>query len=159
MTKLLKNIHFLYKMLNNKKVIPLHNVEKNIEQFYKGWRSFAFKDNIINVAIGMIIATSFKAVVNSFVIDIIMPLLIGLGAQTNVPNLFIVLVKGKNYNGTYNTLEQAKNDGAVTLNYGIFIHVFCDLIMVSLLLFIFMKIINKIKNKENELLSKLKKNI
>lgn len=146
-------------MLNKKKVIPMENVEENLKKFYNGWRSFAFKDNIINVAIGMIIATSFKAVVNSLVTDIIMPILIGLGAQTNTPNLFIVLVKGKNYNGTYNTLKDAENDGAVTLNYGIFLHVFFDLIIVSLLLYIFMKILSKIKKKENELLANIKETI
>jgi large conductance mechanosensitive channel len=146
-------------MLNKKKVTPLDNVEEKLKKFYNGWRSFAFKDNIINIAVGMIIATSFKAVVNSLVTDIIMPILIGLGAQTNTPNLFIVLVKGKNYNGTYNTLKDAENDGAVTLNYGIFIHVFCDLIIVSLLLYIFMKILSKIKKKENELLANIKETI
>ena len=146
-------------MLNKKKVIPMENVEENLKKFYNGWRSFAFKDNIINVAIGMIIATSFKAVVNSLVTDIIMPILIGLGAQTNTPNLFIVLVKGKNYNGTYNTLKDAENDGAVTLNYGIVLHVFFDLIIVSLLLYIFMKILSKIKKKENELLANIKETI
>ena len=146
-------------MLNKKKVTPLDNVEEKLKKFYNGWRSFAFKDNIINIAVGMIIATSFKAVVNSLVTDIIMTILIGLGSQTNTPNLFIVLVKGKNYNGTYNTLKDAENDGAVTLNYGIFIHVFCDLIIVSLLLYIFMKILSKIKKKENELLANIKETI
>jgi len=146
-------------MLNKKKITPLGNVEGNLKKFYNGWRSFAFKDNIINVAIGMIIATSFKAVVNSLVTDIIMPILIGLGAKTNTPNLFIILVKGKNFNGTYTTLKDAQNDGAVTLNYGMFIHVFCDLIIVSLLLYIFMKIVSKIKEKENEILENIKETI
>jgi large conductance mechanosensitive channel len=145
-------------MLNNKKIIPI-NIEKNLEKFYTGWRRFAFKDDIINIAIGMIIATSFKAVVNSLVVDIIMPLLIGFGAKSNVPNLFIVLVEGKNYNGTYHTLQQAKKDGAVTLNYGVFIHVFCDLIMISLILYLVMKIIDKIKKTEKFLKKQIEENI
>ena len=107
----------------------------------------------------MIIATSFKAVVNSLVTDIIMPILIGLGAQTNTPNLFIVLVKGKNYNGTYNTLKDAENDGAVTLNYGNFIHNFCNLIIISLLLYLIIKFIDRIKKTEQFLKKQIEDNI
>ena len=126
-------------------------LKKNINSFYYGWRNFAFKNDIINIAIGMIIATSFKSLINSLVVDIIMPILIGLGAGTTVSNLFIVLVKGKNYNGTYTTLENAQNDGAVTLNYGIFLNIFFDLILVSLLLYILLRVINKIKLTEKNL--------
>ena len=83
-------------------------VEQKVAKFYTGWKNFAFKKDIINVAIGMIIATSFKHVVNSLVNDIIMPILIGLGAGKSVENLFVVLVPGKDNNVTYHTLEQAK---------------------------------------------------
>ena len=89
----------------------LESIEKRAKKFYKGWKKFAFKEDIINVAIGMIIATSFKYLVNSLVTDIIMPILIGLGAGTSSENLFIVLVPGKTINATYNTLEEAKESG------------------------------------------------
>lgn len=126
-------------------------VGKKVKKFYKGWREFAFKDDIINVAVGMIIATSFKNVVNSLVVDIIMPILIGLGAENNANNLFIVLVPSKKENATYHTLEEAQKYGAVTWNYGSFITVFLDLIFVSLFLYIVLKIIHRIKKDVKKL--------
>ena len=122
-------------------------VEQKVAKFYTGWKNFAFKKDIINVAIGMIIATSFKHVVNSLVNDIIMPILIGLGAGKSVENLFVVLVPGKDNNVTYHTLEQAKESGAVTLNYGNFITIFLNLIFISLFLYIIMRCIVKIKKE------------
>lgn len=121
-----------------------NKVGKKVKKFYNGWKKFAFKDDIINVAVGMIVATSFKNVVNSLVVDIIMPVLIGLGAESNANNLFIVLVPGKS-NVTYHTLEEAQKNGAVTWNYGSFLTVFLDLIMVSLCLYILLRLIHRIQ--------------
>ena len=121
-------------MCFKKKIIPnkeIYDVEKKLKSFYNGWKAFAFKDNIINVAIGMIIATSFKMLVNSLVSDIIMPIFIGIGAKSNTLDLFIILVPGRSHNTTYYTLKDAQNDGAVTLNYGNFIHNCCNLIIIA----------------------------
>ena len=128
--------------------------KKDINKLYSGWRHFAFKDDIINIAIGMIIANSFKNVIKSLVVDIITPCLIGFGVGTNTENLFVILREGSS-NKTYNTLQQAKEDGAVTLNYGLFIHVFIDLIFVSIILYLMMRLINKIKKEMKEELKKL----
>ena len=129
-------------------------LKKKIDVFYSGWRKFAFKDDIINIAIGMIIATSFKNLVNSLVVDIITPCLIGVGVGANTEDLFIILREGSS-NETYNTLTKAKEDGAVTLNYGLFIHVFIDLIFVSIILYLMMKLIDKIQKEMHEEMKKL----
>jgi len=125
------------------------DIVEDIEKFYTGWKNFAFKDRIIDVAVGMIVGTSFKNTVNSMVVDIIMPLLLGFGVGTNVQDLFVVLVDGdtKLENETYITLEEAKQDGAVTLNYGSFINIFFDLVFVTLCLYIALKIIYRCKKK------------
>ncbi len=129
-------------------------IRKNINNLYSGWKNFAFKDDIINIAIGMIIATSFKNVIKSLVVDIIIPCLIGFGVGTNTENLFIILRNGHTNNITYITLKQAKEDSAVTLNYGLFIHVFIDLIFVSIILFLLMRFINRVKKEMQENLKK-----
>ena len=149
-------------MCFKKKIIPnkeIHDVEKKLKSFYNGWKAFAFKDNIINVAIGMIIATSFKMLVNSLVSDIIMPIFIGIGAKSNTLDLFIILVPGRSHNTTYYTLKDAQNDGAVTLNYGNFIHNFCNLIIISLLLYLIIKFIDRIKKTEQFLKTQIEDNI
>ena len=129
-------------------------LKKKMNTFYSGWRKFAFKDDIINVAIGMIIATSFKNLVKSLVVDIITPCLIGFGVGSNTEDLFIIFRRGPS-NKTYYTLKQAKDDGAVTLNYGLFIYVFIDLIFVSIVLYSTLKFINKIKKEMNEEIKKI----
>ena len=132
-------------------------IKDNVEDFYHGWKKFVFKDSIINIAVGMIVATSFKNTVNSLVVDIIMPLIIGFGVKSNVHDLFIVLVDGehKPENKSYITLEEAKKDGAVTVNYGSFINIFFDLIFVTLCLYLSLKIIYKIKKKVKKKIKKL----
>lgn len=131
------------------------NMSKKLKKIYFGWRSFAFKDNIINVAFGMIIATSFKNVVNSLVVDIITPCIIGLSSGTDTQNLFIVLKQGNTLNITYITLKKAKDDGAVTLNYGLFINVFFNLLFVSFILYLLTKLINSIKNEMKKEMKKI----
>jgi len=128
--------------------------KEKVNKLYNGWRNFAFKDDIINIAVGMIVAASFKNLVNSLVVDIITPCLIGFGVGTNTEDLFVILRAGSD-NRTYNTLQQAKDDGAVTLNYGLFLHVFIDLIFVSIILYLIMRFINKVKKEINEEIKKL----
>ena len=102
----------------------------------------------------MIIANSFKNVVKSLVVDIITPCLIGFGVGSNTEDLFFILRDGSS-NITYNTLQQAKDNGAVTLNYGLFIQVFIDLIFVSIILYLMMRLINKNKKEMEEEIEKL----
>jgi len=111
------------------------DVTDEIEENYKGWKNFAFKKDVINISIGMIMAMTFQTVVNSMVVDIITPLIIGYGIGTRVENMFLVLKQGNTYNVTYVTVEGAKEDNAVTLNYGIFINTFSNLVFASLFLY------------------------
>ena len=162
--KIESNINILEETLENtgefvfeKSKILSIKIKDNVEDFYHGWKKFVFKDSIINIAVGMIVATSFKNTVNSLVVDIIMPLIIGFGVKSNVHDLFIVLVDGehKPENKSYITLEEAKKDGAVTVNYGSFINIFFDLIFVTLCLYLSLKIIFKIKKKVKKKIKKL----
>ena len=123
----------------------LENVTTDLKKFYKGWKHFVFKENVIHIAIGMIMANYFQQVTKSLVNDIIMPLFFGLGFGTHTENMFVILSKGNSNNATYITTEDAKNDGAVTLNYGIFISVFTNLIFISICLYFILRLIAKIK--------------
>lgn len=65
------------------------------------------------------IASAFTTLVNSFVSDLLLPpiSLLPFMSHRNLPQKFVVLQRGEN--GThYNTLQQAQEDGAVTMNYG-----------------------------------------
>ena len=112
-----------------------NDVADGIEENFKGWKNFAFKKDVLKVSIGMIMAMTFQSVVNSMVVDIITPMIIGYGVGTHVENLFLVLKQGNTYNVTYVTVEDAKEDNAVTLNYGLFINMVSNLVFASLFLY------------------------
>ncbi|KAG8846906.1 hypothetical protein FRB96_001751 [Tulasnella sp. 330] len=99
-------------------------VTKTVQTAWEGFRDFALRDNVLEVAVGLLIAAAFTKVVNSFVSDLLLPpisLFPFIGK--NLPEKFAVLRRGPNYDeyGGYNTLKQAADDGAVTLAYGSFL--------------------------------------
>lgn len=79
------------------------------------FKAFALKGNVVDLAVGVIIGAAFGKIVTSFVSDVLMPPLgLALG-HVDFSDLFITL-KGE----TFETLKQAKDAGAVTVNYGLF---------------------------------------
>ena len=121
------------------------NIETGIKQGKKQlseFKKFALKGNIVDMAIGVVIGTGFSKIVNSFVNDIIMPILSLLTKKIDFINMFISLDGVK-----YPTLEAAKQAGASTINYGVFITTVTDFIITALCIFIVIKQIQKIKEK------------
>ncbi|KAJ3555429.1 hypothetical protein NM688_g2585 [Phlebia brevispora] len=84
---------------------------------------FLGRDNVLEVALGLMIATAFTSVVNSLVSDILLPpiSLLPFMSHKNLPEKFWILRSGPNGANGYNTLKQAAEDGAVTMAYGVFL--------------------------------------
>ncbi|KAA6413516.1 MAG: ion [Lasallia pustulata] len=107
----------------------------------RAWDSFsdfAIRDNVLEVAVGLIIAASFTTVVSSFVSDIILPPISLLPfLNKNLGEKFAVLRQGPQHaNGhRYNTLKQALDDGAVVMAYGSFLDKTLNLLGVGLVLY------------------------
>lgn len=108
----------------------LRDAEQGVRRHtYGAWDSFsnfALRDNVLEVAVGLIIAASFTACANSLVTDIILPIISLLPfLARNLDEKFAILKHGPNYNQTisngYNTKDQALSDGAVVFAYGTFI--------------------------------------
>ncbi|KAL4982212.1 hypothetical protein BDW68DRAFT_182772 [Aspergillus falconensis] len=97
------------------------DAKSRVHRAWDGFVDFAARDNVLEVALGLIIAQAFTSVVNSFVSDVVLPVISLLPfINRNMDEKFAVLSKGPNYremNG-YNTLEQARDDGALVLAYG-----------------------------------------
>ncbi|KAJ7755632.1 gated mechanosensitive channel [Mycena maculata] len=103
---------------------PLLDLESNVVRRFKsvwsGFKGFLGRDNVLEVAVGLIMAGGFSTLINSLVSDVLLPpigLLPFMGR--NLPAKFIILRAGPN--APYNTLQQAAEDGAVTLAYGAFL--------------------------------------
>jgi len=108
---------------------------------WQGFADFALQDNVLEVAVGLIIAAAFTTVVTSFVSEILLPPLSLLPfMQKNMDEKFAILRPGHHYNqtlkhGGYNTLEQAVDDGAVVMAYGLFINKVLNFLGVGLALY------------------------
>lgn len=119
---------------------------------FKEFKKFIMRGNILDMAIGIIIGSSFTKIVNSFVEDILMPPIGLISSGIDFSNIFIVIKKGADNIGNYNSIEAAKSAGAVVIGIGIFINTIITFIITALALFMIIKMFNKIQeasiNKE-----------
>jgi large conductance mechanosensitive channel len=112
---------------------------------FKEFKDFAMRGNVLDMAVGVIIGASFGKIVASFVSDILMPPIGLLLGKINFSSLYINL-SGK----SYGSLSEAKAAGAATINYGIFLNNIIDFLIVALVIFLFIKQINKFNKKPAE---------
>ncbi len=106
----------------------------------KEFKAFLLKGSVTDLAIGIIIGTSFGKIVSSLVNDIIMPPVGLLVGGIDFSKLFINLSST-----AYNSLDEAKAAGAPTLNYGLFLNQVLDFLIVGICIFLLMKLIAKFK--------------
>lgn len=107
------------------------------------FRKFIARGNVIDLAVGIIIGSAFTSIVNSLVNDIIMPPIGLLTGKVDFSNKFITL-SGE----SYATLAAAQEAGAVTMNYGLFINAVIKFLIVAFAVFMLVKQINRLKEKE-----------
>ncbi|MBE5821591.1 MAG: large conductance mechanosensitive channel protein MscL [Clostridiales bacterium] len=115
--------------------------KKNVSEFKK----FAFKGNIIDLSIGVIIGGAFSKIVTSFTTDIVTPVISLLTNKIDFANLFVSL--DGNY---YATLEAAKAAGASTINYGQFLQTIIDFFITAIFIFIVIKKMSDMSKKKEE---------
>ncbi len=110
---------------------------------FKEFKEFIMRGNVMDLAIGIVIGAAFGKIVTSFVSDILMPP-IGLAlGNVDFTNLFI------NLSGThYDTLKAAKEAGAPTINYGLFLGVVIDFIIVAFAIFLVIRMVNRMRRKK-----------
>jgi large conductance mechanosensitive channel len=114
----------------------------------KAFRDFAVRGNVIDIAVGLIIGAAFGVIVKSLVDDVIMPPVgLGLGG-VDMTNLFSVLKDGATP-GPYASLAQAKEAGAVTVNYGVFINSIVSFVIIAFAIFLLIRGIEKARGPAN----------
>lgn len=109
----------------------------------KEFKKFALRGNMIDLAVGIIIGGAFTSIVNSLVNDIIMPILSLITKNINFTDWFIALD-----GGDYATLQEAKDAGAATLNYGVFLSGVINFLIVAFVVFLIVRWINKLRKPE-----------
>ena len=118
-----------------------------MSKFTKEFKEFAFKGNVVDLAVGVMIGGAFGKIVTSVVNDLFMPVIGLITGGTNVSGMFALL--GKAPEGVEITsIEQAQELGVATFNYGNFIQTVIDFILIALCIFGIVKLINKARKKE-----------
>lgn len=107
--------------------------------FFKEFKEFAMKGNVMDMAIGVIIGGAFGKIVTSLVNDLLMPLIGALIGNVDFTTLSATLRPA-----VMNGEEVVKE--AVTLNYGNFIQTTVDFLIVAFCIFLVIKLINKASN-------------
>lgn len=111
------------------------------------FKAFAMRGNIVDMAVGIIIGTSFGRIVTSLVNDVLMPPLgIALG-KVDFTKLKLVIQKSQAavMEGT-NIAKPAVDQ--VAINYGLFIQTIIDFIIVAFCIFLVIKAMNKMMAKK-----------
>jgi len=108
----------------------------------KEFKEFAMRGNVLDMAVGIIIGGAFGKIVSSFVADILMPPLGLLMGKVDFSSLFIDL-SGQ----THASLKAAKDAGAATINYGLFINTVIDFVIVAFAIFLLIQQINRLTKK------------
>lgn len=101
-----------------------------MKKFFKEFKDFAAKGNVIELAVAVVIGAAFGKIVTSLVDDIIMPLF-GILVGKNFANLSVEI------NGSF-------------ITYGAFIQAIVDFLIIAFCVFLFTKLINKFKKKEEK---------
>ena len=114
---------------------------KKAKGFIADFKQFATKGNVIDMAVGVIIANSFTKIVNSLVNDVITPAITIFTGKIDYTNLFIAL-DGKEYT----TLADAQAAGVSVISYGTFLTNIVNFLMIAFWLFVCLKVIFRIKN-------------
>lgn len=95
----------------------------------KEFREFAMRGNVLELAIAVVLGAAFGKIVTALVTNIITPL-VG------------IILGGINFSGLALTVGNAE------VTYGIFIQAIIDFIIVAFAIFLFVKLINRFKRKE-----------
>ena len=103
---------------------------------FKEFKEFIARGNVMDLAVGVIIGGAFKAIVDSLVNDIIMPIITMITGKVDLSGLSVKI-------------------GTATLSYGKFISAIINFLIIAIVIFLMVKSINKAENMTNKIIKKL----
>lgn len=110
-----------------------------MKKFFKEFKTFISKGNVIDLAVGLIIATAFNKIVSSLVNDLIMPLITYSTGKSSLSALSIVLRR------------DASGAPTLTWAYGNFIQTVIDFLIIAFSVFMMVKVINASRERLKDL--------
>ena len=110
----------------------------------KEFREFALKGNAVDMAVGIIIGAAFGSIITSLVKDIIMPPISVMTGGLDWSNKFVVLRDAPG-GGVFTTAADAAKAGAITWNYGAFVTLIVNFLIVAFCIFLLVRAINNMR--------------
>ncbi|MGB9834064.1 MAG: large conductance mechanosensitive channel protein MscL [bacterium] len=110
---------------------------------WKEFKEFALRGSLIDMTVGIILGAATSTLVKSLINDVIMPPIGMLLGKVDFSNLFINLSRTH-----YASLAEAKAAGAPTINYGVFLNEVLNFLVVSFVLFLVIRQINRFRRKK-----------
>ncbi|WP_298703310.1 large conductance mechanosensitive channel protein MscL [uncultured Veillonella sp.] len=116
-----------------------------MKEFLKGFKDFALRGNVIDLAVGVVIGAAFGKIVASLVSDIIMPPIGMVLGGIDFSDFFISL------NGEHaNSLAEAKAAGIPVIAYGNFLNSLIQFLIVAFAIYLVIKQVNRLFPKKEE---------
>lgn len=119
-----------------------------MKKMFDEFKAFAFKGNVLDMAVGVIIGGAFGAIVSSLINDVLMPL-IGKLITVDFSQWFVALDGNQ-----YASVEAASEAGAAVLNFGSFVSAIIYFLMVALCIFFVVKGVNTARKKAEDMKKK-----
>jgi large conductance mechanosensitive channel len=113
--------------------------------FFKEFKEFAMRGNVIDLAVGVIIGAAFGKIVSSLVNDVVMPPIGKLMGNVNFSDLFWSLDPEKTAGIT--SLARAREAGAAVIAYGAFLNNVLDFLIIAVCIFLGVKAINQLQRR------------
>lgn len=109
-----------------------------MKKFINEFRQFAMRGNVMDLAVAVVVGGAFGKIVTSLTNDLIMPLAGVLTGGVDFSNLAIILK------------DASGDDPAVLFSYGLFINTIVSFVIISFVIFVVIKIMNRLKNEEEK---------
>ena len=122
-----------------------------VSDFGRDFKKFAYKGNMVDLAIGFTVGVAFTAIARSLVDDIVMPFIGLLLGDSSLNDFYILLREGTEQPGPYATLLEAQAAGALTINLGLFINSILVFIIVALVMFFVVRAMIRLEHQLDEL--------
>ena len=123
-----------------------------MKKLWNEFKAFAFKGNVLDLAIGMIIGSAFTAIVTALVNSIFMPLLSLITGKVDFNAMKWTIKSGTMTEIVTKEVDGAEVTESVTkpietiIPYGVFIQAIFTFVFTAICLFIVIKAINKVMN-------------
>ena len=111
--------------------------------FIKEFKEFAMRDNVIDLAVAVVVGGAFGKIVDSLVSDIIMPMVGRLIGGIDFSHFYLDLSFGD-----YASMEAAEKAGAPLLKYGLFVNNIINFLIIALAIFVAVKLLSKLRREE-----------